>query len=200
MIRAVIALLAIAATPLLACPLKSVAVVQQAQFVAATPLLLTVPTYGASYQYPQQSSGEQADLLRQLLEEIRAMRADLRSLQQNVPATAANGQTIVENSCIKCHQPALAGKAGTDFLLVDGEGRLAQLSDREKARIRSRVAVARNMPPGKPLPPEQAKAVVDFLTQQAAPAAPPPPPDQPAPKLPPSLTPKEAAPMPKQEK
>jgi len=200
-VRAIIALLALGSTPLLACP-APVRVVSQSAALVATPLY--IPTYGASYQY-QQTSGATDDLLRQLLEEIRGMRAEMRALQGNSPtASIASGKAIVEASCISCHQPALAAKKGTDFLLVDGEGNLAALSPKEKARINARVAVARNMPPGKALPPDQAKAVVCFLSQSTAPPPATPavgPPTEPLPKpapLSPSLTPKEAAP--KQEK
>lgn len=167
-VQACVALLAIGSAPLLAaCPSVKFVKQQAVAAVVAAPVV-AVPVYGAGYSANTSQLTE--DLLRQLLEEIRQLRAELRAGQQASPAipTKIDAVAIFEATCLKCHQTATAEKQGGGLVLYEadeqGKGQLAPLSLEQKRRITNRVLAARNMPPGKPLEPTAAKAVVDWLT------------------------------------
>ena len=158
-VKSLIALLALGTTPLLAsCP--SVRFIRQAVVVVQAQAVL-VPSYGASYG--QQQSPELVDLLRRILDSLERLERKLEA-GSPVPVPVMDGKAIFESSCLKCHQPATMEKAGTDLAFVDATGKLEPLSLEQKRRIKNRVEVKGSMPPGKPLPPDQAKALVDWLT------------------------------------
>ena len=165
-LKSVIALLAIGTAPLLAaCPSVKRAQVKE---VVAVPVLAAyaVPVYGAGYS---QQSPELVDLLRRILDTLERLERKIDGQQAALPPVPVNAVALFEGSCLKCHQTNTAEKQGGGLVLfeTDAEGKggtLAPLSLEQKKRIRTRVEVARNMPPGKPLDPLQAKTLVEWLT------------------------------------
>lgn len=166
-LKSFIALLSLGIAPLLAaCPsikcIKQQVVRQQVEQVYAA-VAVAAPVYGAGYQQ-QTDNRELIDVLRRILERLDSIERNQRSGGGGQEAPLAiDGKALVEQTCIKCHQPAMSVKAGTDFILVEEDGKLSPLSLEQKRRIENRVVKAHNMPPGKPLEPAQGKAVVDFL-------------------------------------
>ena len=163
-ILAVLAALSWAVVPIFAaCPSVKRVQVQQ---VAVPVLAYAIPTYGASYG---QQSPELVDLLRRILDTLERLERKIDGQQAAMPPAPVNAVALFEGSCLKCHQSNTAEKQGGGLVLfeTDAEGKggtLAPLSLEQKKRIKTRVEVARNMPPGKPLDPLQAKSLVEWLT------------------------------------
>lgn len=135
------------------CAVQQAAIVQQVLAVpAVTFQSILVPVYAAAYVGPQVEQQTAADdetkeLLRQLLEETRAMRADLQSLRGPVlPLVQEGSLKAIQTNCQKCHSPTTADAAGGGFKLFAANGSLAQLDARDKARVVNRVS-RNSMPP-----------------------------------------------------
>lgn len=155
-----------------ACPSVKAVRVQQQVIAAVVPVAAYVPTYGASYT----ATGETDALLRLLIEEVRALRAELRGKGAETPTPAAtNGAQLFEQTCLKCHQTATANQQGGGFVLYevdkDGKGQLAPLSLKEKERITRRIDNG-TMPPVSfmqtsklQLSSETKKTLVEWLTR-----------------------------------
>lgn len=169
-IIAIAALLNFAAVADAGCAVVHRAVVKQQVVVAPVvqALAVAVPAYGAGYS-PQPADPE---LLRQLLEEIRAMRAELRAaLQQGQPAQPAqepSAAALLDNSCAKCHKAGDADSKGGGFVMVEADGKLSLLSLEHKNRIARRIQNG-SMPPAKsvnrPLSDAERKSLVEFFTK-----------------------------------
>lgn len=122
-----------------------------AQQVAVVPVgQVLVPVYGAVYTPPQQAQQNQqtADVLLEILAELRAMRAELAALKNPQAAQqVASVLPTLRTACARCHSPAGADKDGGGFVLFDARGELsAALNDRDRARVANRVS-RNSMPP-----------------------------------------------------
>jgi hypothetical protein len=157
-IKTLLALAAIGSTPLLAaCPaVKKVAVVQHAAPLAVQyAAVAIVPSYGASYGNPYQRQ-QQADdltneLLRQLIDEIRALRAEVKGSNQQAAAGSttidANKLFVSERGCIKCHEVDKAEKLGGGVVLLEKGDKLPPFSITEKNVITRKVNSGAMPPP-----------------------------------------------------
>lgn len=109
---------------------------------------VTVPLYGAVYtgeNYVQQS-----DILLQLLEEIRGLRADVADLRSGGTVTAQDKKqdvfALFKDSCVSCHSGA---KPKGEFALVGSDGKYLKLSPADRRSVVERVerVGAGQMPP-----------------------------------------------------
>jgi mono/diheme cytochrome c family protein len=111
-----------------------------------------VPAYQAAYSPSD-------DLLRQILEEVRGIRAELR---MGPLGLKQDGAGLLQGRCSACHQDGVADDKGGGFVLVEKDGALAELSLAEKRRVK-RLVEQGKMPPGGGLPEAERKLVVDFM-------------------------------------
>ena len=94
-----------------------------------------------------------AEVLRALLEEIKALRADIRRIESAQGGASPADEKlskqvgdIIGHSCVTCHGAAVAAKKGGELTLVNADGWVPNLDARNKARIVSRLS-HREMPP-----------------------------------------------------
>lgn len=146
---------------------KVVQVVQVQQAIVAVPVFVPVATYTASYIHPQQHHSDSSivnelKLLRQAVEKLN--QDDVSPVVGTPKATEGNLQVALQNSCVKCHFDGTAVDKGGGFVIFDKEGKIAQLTPADKARIQKRVN-AGSMPPKaeKALTDGEKKLVVEFF-------------------------------------
>jgi len=119
----------------------------------STPAL--VPAYSASYSQTD-------DLLKQIVVELRFLRQDVQALRigglpPNVPITA---QAAIANKCVQCHGALVADEKGASFVLVEKDGKSAELSITEKRRVVREVEQGRMPKPPITLTPEERTAIL----------------------------------------
>lgn len=109
---------------------------------------LVVPVYGSQFVPGAAQQQAQDEVLREILQELRAMRSELQALKQPaaLPLSLANASQVMAKSCVKCHGAASADKDGGGFVMFNDGGGLLTLSDRDKQRIVNRVS-RNSMPP-----------------------------------------------------
>jgi len=120
------------------------------------PAQIVVPSYGAGYQSQQDS-----ELLRQILEELKALRLELSQ-----GGLKTDGLTVVKNECARCHAEQTAGKKGGGFVLFEKDGAASVLSLEQKKLVTLRVSSsdpAQRMPPDRQLADGRRSAVIRFL-------------------------------------
>lgn len=108
-----------------------------------------IPVYSAVYTPPQQTGDPStAELLRELIAEIKAMRAELAAsrLPPQMQLAIADGKRALTTNCIKCHGHDAAPTKGDGFALFDRGGELLPLADRDRQRVHARVS-RNSMPP-----------------------------------------------------
>lgn len=109
---------------------------------------ILVPTYGAQFvpSGQQQTAGD--EVLREILQELRAMRAEIAALKQPavLPLALADAGKVMSKSCVKCHGKDAAEKDGGGFVMFDQAGGLLQLAEADKRRVANRVS-RNSMPP-----------------------------------------------------
>ena len=118
-----------------------------------------VPAYGPSYSPSE-------DFLKQILEELRGVRQELREIK-GVMGGAPQGQegalAVLSKRCASCHtDPA---QKGDGFVLVEKDGVLAEFSLAEKRRI-IRLVQKGDMPPSGKLPAEEVQLIEDFFNPE----------------------------------
>lgn len=118
---------------------------------AVTVQSILVPVYAAAYVGPQvdqqTSDDETKELLRQMVEELRSMRAELQSLRgPALPLLQESHTKAVQTNCQKCHAANVADSAGGGFKMFAANGSLVQLDARDKLRVVNRVS-RNSMPP-----------------------------------------------------
>jgi mono/diheme cytochrome c family protein len=123
--------------------------------IQANPQVL-VPAYQASY-----SSSE--DLLKQILAEVRGLRADLRAGGGGGAATLAG---VVQQRCAQCHTSGKEDRGG-DFVLLEKDGKLAELSLNERRRLLRLVQKGEMPPPPIVLSDGEKKVLVDFVNSSS---------------------------------
>lgn len=134
-----------------------------APVVAVAPVAVTFPTYGASVA-PQQAVASD-DVLRQILEELRAIRAALGNAPVQAGPLDAAKLVSGERGCVKCHQAKFADKLGGGFVMAEDDGKVPPFSVNERAKITRRVQ-AGTMPPAKSgvqLSAAEKSAVIEFF-------------------------------------
>ncbi len=149
-----------AAPPCRVCQ-KQVAVIQE---TAIVPVVSNIfyPLYTAQYQPgPSASADGNAELLRALLAEIKALRQDIRSpngpgvpvpeaVADPLAGMKASALAVANNRCAACHTEATAGKKGGGFVLLT-EGGFAKLDAAKALNVLDRIwetNAARAMPKG----------------------------------------------------
>lgn len=125
---------------------QTVHAVQAVHAPAVITTAAVLPIYGAAYQ--QAATGDDDEtkaLLRQLLEEMRAMRADLNKVPPQALGVAAGPDpaAILKKSCASCHT---GDKAKGGFLIYTDKGESVKLSPADRREMTKRVASG-NMPP-----------------------------------------------------
>lgn len=151
---------------------RCAAPVVQAQPVVTQILGVTVPLYGAGYSG---AGSEQTDLLRQLLEEIKALRSDVANLQAGgtVPplgARAVDVSKIVKANCASCH----TGEASKgEFQLFTDKGETVRLSPPDRRALEKRVREGTMPPASKPrLSAEDKAAILNAIKDAPKPIPP----------------------------
>lgn len=126
----------------------------------ANPSVKTVaytPAYGPTYN-------SNDDYLKQILEELKGLRRDVQSLKAGQqPSTQDGATSILATRCLSCHQDGKAQEKGGNFVLVEKDGTLAELSLAEKRRI-IRMVQKGEMPPTGKLPDSEVKSLTEFFT------------------------------------
>lgn len=172
-VAAVIALLSLSATPLLACAphLCAPVAAKKAVFVADRPVQLAVVAYGATYA-PNTAAEITNEKFDQLLEYLKRFELRLAALEkQPPPATAPvpsvpaapDGKLIFEARCATCHKAAVAASKGRKKVLQEDDGKLPAFSLIERKSI-PRTIHAGDMPPGgAPLSAAEKTALIEFM-------------------------------------
>jgi mono/diheme cytochrome c family protein len=151
--------------------------VQASAYVApayVAPVAIAVPLYGASYTGG--GDPETAELLRALIEEMRALRADVAGLRTGPQAQAAPGRdpvAVLSASCAACHTagPKLKG----EFEMFAPDGKPLKLNGPDRRAIEKRVREGTMPPPDKgKLSADDKAAIAAFAASPPAPAAAPP--------------------------
>lgn len=107
------------------------------------------PAYGAGFD-------AHADLMKQMLAELRGIRADLRlasGVRQDLSAA-----TVITSRCASCHAAAIADEKGGSFVLVERDGKPADLTPGFRRSVIRQVE-KNLMPPGAPLPEAEKQAI-----------------------------------------
>lgn len=103
---------------------------------------VVVPLYSAVYS-PQQAQSLNDDLLRQLLEEIKALRADVQALKDVPPRLAITEDTVfqaMKTSCARCHtQGSDLDRKGGGLALFDLKGNRLKLDQSNEDRVYRRM-------------------------------------------------------------
>jgi mono/diheme cytochrome c family protein len=115
---------------------------------------VVVPAYQAGYS-------SQDDLLKQILIELQAMRREMRT---GGKGGAPEGAALIGQRCASCHQDGKAEERGDGFVLVEADGKLADLSISDRRKIRRKLE-KHAMPPGGGLPEAENAAVLAFVNQ-----------------------------------
>ena len=112
-----------------------------------TTLTVPVPLYGATYS---PTSGTDAEVMLQILAELKAIRSELQALKAGNPATAkAVPFDTLKRNCGACHNSKTAGDKGGELVLIDEQGKLGLLSRADRREILSRVSKGTMPPTGK---------------------------------------------------
>ncbi len=101
------------------------------------------PAYQPSYSLSD-------DLLKQLLEEVRGIRSELRASGIAKPGGTTLAGTLKAN-CAACHTAGVADQKGSGFILLEKDGSLAELSLAERRRVAKMVEQGKMPPPPKTL-------------------------------------------------
>lgn len=144
-----VVLVAVPKTPAQPChqPVK-----HDAAFVNVAPAVV-LPLYGAAYTG---GSGytEQYDALRLILEELRALRADIASLKGStvpggaLPLKGADPIAITRANCASCHSGD--AEKGGGFAMFNDKQQPLKLSPADRREITKRVSNGTMPPPSKP--------------------------------------------------
>lgn len=136
----------------------------------ATPVI-TIPAYGGQFV---PSASADADVLHEILAELKAMRGEMTRLRElaEAPFPQAQGQPggprshldVLSQSCARCHNVADAEKKGGSFALVDADNRLSPLTPASAVKIYKMVVSGLMPPPGNaPLSPPDKKLILDWI-------------------------------------
>jgi cytochrome c553 len=132
---------------------------KQQSYVAPSTAL--VPAYGGAY-----SSTD--DVLLQILAEVKGLRTDVQALKS---AQTGQGQAqqgalgIVATRCMSCHQDGVAKDKGGEFVMVEKDSTLAELSLGEKRRI-IKMVTGGKMPPSGKLSEAEVKSLSEFFNPE----------------------------------
>lgn len=125
---------------------------QQVGYVAPTTL---IPAQGPTYSTTD-------DLLLQILTELKGLRQDVQGLKNGQQPAQDGALGIIAAKCLGCHQDGKAKDKGGDFVLVEKDNSLAELSLAEKRRIIKMVETGK-MPPSGKLPDNEVKVLSEFF-------------------------------------
>lgn len=121
-----------------------------------SPTKVLTPAYQASFSPTDQ-------LLKEILDEMRGLRSDLRVAlvggQVKTDAVA-----VLNQRCARCHQDGKAAGLGDGVILVERDGSVPPFSILEKRRILEQVRTGKMPKTGGPLAPNEKKAVEEFLS------------------------------------
>jgi mono/diheme cytochrome c family protein len=148
---------------------------QNAVAVVAAPL---IPLYGASYT--GDADAETADLLKQLLAEIRALRADLQKPTPIPPAggddetpvpplKAVDVAALVKTKCASCHTGDNAKKG---FEMVTDDGKLVKLNRLSRQAVIDHTTGKKGPPMPPPASPQLTPAEKEALRRALTDPAP----------------------------
>lgn len=137
----------------------TVAPAKQQTYVAPSTAL--IPAQGGAY-----SSTD--DILLQMLAEIKGLRQDVQALKsaqagQGQPQQGALG--VIATRCMSCHQDGPAKDKGGDFVMVEKDGTLSELSLGEKRRIIKMTSTGK-MPPSGKLSEAEVKSLSEFFSPE----------------------------------
>lgn len=130
---------------------------------ASTPVY--VPAYGGRYV------GTDDGLLRELLAEVKAIRAEIKFLcgQRATAAPPASLKALVSARCASCHAGDVAEKKGAGFVILGADGAVPPFSLAEKKRILRLVGRGEMPKDGPPLTETEKQALVRFLNPEVQP-------------------------------
>lgn len=118
-----------------------------------------VPAYGPSYD-----AG--LDYQKQTVEILTRMDKRLERIEAKIGG-AANQEgdlaSVLSRRCLSCHQDGAAESKGGDFVLIEKDGKLAELSVAEKRRIVREVKSGK-MPKDATLPEAEKKLLIEFFS------------------------------------
>lgn len=119
------------------------------KLIANPPL---VPAYTAS-------TTAEAILLKQILDELRGMRAEVKLVLAS-KANPADLKTVMTARCAGCHSVDKAEANGDSFVLIERDGSLSPLSVGQKRSL-VRMVEKGLMPKNAALTPEERKVILD---------------------------------------
>ena len=126
-----------------------------AAWASATDSRSVVPTYSAHYT-------EDA-VLREILLELRAIRAELKALRPSTtPAPTLGG--ILKARCASCHGQSVAAGKGDGLVLVESDGNIPDFNRAERRLILRLVATGEMPKKGPPLSEPEKRALTEHLT------------------------------------
>jgi mono/diheme cytochrome c family protein len=124
----------------------------------APPPKAFVPAQGPSYD-PSQA------LLVEIRDELRGLRQDVRGLQAVHQPQQDGALAVVAKRCVSCHQsPA---DKGDGFVIVEADGKLAELSPGYQRSIVRAVSKG-TMPPSGKLPDAEVKLLTEYFAPKEA--------------------------------
>jgi hypothetical protein len=121
--------------------------VQAVVTVPAISAAVSLPIYGAAYSPAGGGDDDTRALLRELIAEVKALRADISkgggAPSANSAAAGPDPVAVLRTSCASCHT---GEKAKGEFLLFTDKGELVKLSPADRREVSRRVQSG-NMPP-----------------------------------------------------
>ena len=135
------------------------------QTVITTPVAnaFTLPIYGAAYQ-PASTTGDDDTkaLLKALIDEVRALRADIAKGSTGQPSALSvpkeiDPVTVLKTACASCHT---GEKSKGGFALYTDKNELVRLSPADRREVSKRVSNGNMPPPPGKLTTEQKDAVL----------------------------------------
>ena len=119
-------------------------------------------SYGVAYDAQADAAIELARAAKSLAKAAEGLEQLQRSQAQTLPLTSRlDGRQVLITNCAACHAAKIADDKGDGFVLIDGDS-VINLTKGNRKRIVARINSAdagERMPPGKPLPTAERKAV-----------------------------------------
>ncbi len=132
-----------------------------------TPPVVLVPAQQGTYSFNDDMLKQMVELNKLTVVELRLLRQDVQALRAGPPQPPAGLtlQAVIANKCVSCHGADVAVEKGASFVLVEKDGKLAELSITEKRRVVREVENGRMPKPPITLTPEE-RATILILKEE----------------------------------
>lgn len=105
---------------------------------------------------------QEAALLKQLLDEVKGLREDVRAIAGGAAPGGTTLEAVIKNRCARCHSAERAKAAGDEFVLIEKDGKLSDLSVSQKRSVVRKVKKNEMPPPPAQLSEAEKKLILEL--------------------------------------